>query len=101
MAYRQRVGHALYITAAGTFQTWYRDRDDKQIWKTLPTLDAAIDFRDRARKERELYLQTPRAIRVIQRMAEHLNPPTPDPRPEWMRQADWELEPPDEDVEWW
>lgn len=74
MAYRARIASCLYVTEAGTYQTWHRDQDDRIRWRTFPTIAQATGFRDQKRRERAELLKTPRPIRVAQRLGELLNP---------------------------
>ena len=82
MAYRKRVAASVYITAAGTFQTWHRDKHDCQIWTTHSTLDEAIAQRDQGRKDRREIVKTPKPIRDIQRALELLKPEQNKPEPD-------------------
>jgi hypothetical protein len=79
MAYRRRIGPALYRNESGTFATWNRDENDRVIWTTHQTLEEATRARDLGRRQRRGIVRTPKVLRDMRQMGELLNPkPQPD-----------------------
>jgi hypothetical protein len=74
MARRARVGRALYRTASG-YQSWWRNEDDRQEWSPVfDTPHEAAKWRDERRDERAVQLQTPKQIRILERLRVHTTP---------------------------
>jgi hypothetical protein len=102
MAERRRIGDCLFarVNRKGhaAYCTWWRDQDDTRHWKTFPTIEAAISFRDSKRAERATLLQTPKQVRDIRKLGELLNP---DECPQWMKDlgVGWDLQGPGYDAD--
>lgn len=101
MARRARIADCLYLTASGKYQTWWRDQDDKVVWTTFPTLQAAKELRDGKRTERAKHLQTPKLARDMRRMVQLLQSPKPQTDQAISAVVDFNEDPTPDDARVW